>query len=228
MTAGRPGASDWTGAEAGAAPPIRPGLSACRAIVSAAVSSRSTVAPPYAKRPVPHPRAPAPGSALASHYGNCFGCGERHPTGLHMHLTVGEGVAVTGQFDVTADHQGAPGLAHGGLLAAAFDEAMSAVMWLLREPAVTVRLETDFAAPVPVGTRLFIAAECTGIAGRRVYMKAAGRMGAANGPLAVRASALFVQVPLDHFTRNGRAEDIAALSTDPALHRTDEAFEVNP
>ena len=76
-----------------------------------------------------------PGTVLDSHYAHCFGCGERHPTGLHMRVTAGEGVSLTGEFVVTADHQGAPGLAHGGLLTAAFDETLGMLMWLLRTPA---------------------------------------------------------------------------------------------
>ncbi|MEY2823137.1 MAG: hypothetical protein RLZZ485_773 [Actinomycetota bacterium] len=35
---------------------------------------------------------------------------------------------LTGQFVVTDQHQGAPGLAHGGLLALAFDEALGKLM----------------------------------------------------------------------------------------------------
>jgi len=59
---------------------------------------------------------------------------------------------LTGQFVVTEKHQGAPGLAHGGLLARALDEALGKLMWLLRAPGVTARLETDFLKPVPMGT----------------------------------------------------------------------------
>ena len=83
---------------------------------------------------------------------------------------------LTGQFVVTDQHQGAPGLAHGGLLALAFDEALGKLMWLLRAPAVTARLETDFMKPVPIGSTLFITAEIVGQEGRKVYSKAEGRL----------------------------------------------------
>ncbi|MEY3098759.1 MAG: hypothetical protein RIS32_550, partial [Actinomycetota bacterium] len=61
-------------------------------------------------------------------------------------------MSITAQFTVTDLHQGAPGLAHGGLLSCAFDEALGKLMWLVREPAVTGKLETSFLAPVPVGS----------------------------------------------------------------------------
>jgi acyl-coenzyme A thioesterase PaaI-like protein len=145
-----------------------------------------------------------------------------------MHVTVGEGVAVTGQFTVTPDHQGAPGLAHGGLLTAAFDEVLGSLMWLLRVPAVTARLETDFLRPVPVDTTLYIDATVAAVKGRQVFTEAVGRLGGTAGEVAVRARALFVQVSIDHFTSHGRADEIEAVRRDPTLHRTSEAFEVNP
>jgi acyl-coenzyme A thioesterase PaaI-like protein len=145
-----------------------------------------------------------------------------------MRVTVGEDVAVTGEFVVTADHQGAPGLAHGGLLTAAFDEALGSLMWLLRTPAVTARVETDFLRPVPVGSTLHITAHASAVLGRKVFTEAIGRLGGPDGEPAVRARALFVQVDIAHFTSHGRAEDIDAVRRDPSLHRTSEAFEVNP
>jgi acyl-coenzyme A thioesterase PaaI-like protein len=190
--------------------------------------SSPTRAPDTALPAVKHPEAPLPGTRLEPHYAHCFGCGDRHPTGLHLHVTAGEGVAVTGRFAVTPDHQGAPGLAHGGLLAAAFDEALSSLMWLLRKPAVTARLETDFLRPVPVGATLHIHAWCVGVEGRKVYVRAAGRLNAPDGPLAVRASALFVQVDLEHFTSHGRTQELDAVREDPSLHSSPESFEVNP
>ena len=49
-------------------------------------------------------------------------------------------------------HQGAPGLAHGGIIATAMDEAMGALNRLLLVPVVTVHLEVDYVRPVPVGS----------------------------------------------------------------------------
>lgn len=171
--------------------------------------------------PQRHPDAPAPGTPIASHYHLCFGCGVDHPTGLHLQITAGDGLVVTAEFVVDENHQGAPGLAHGGMLTTAFDETLSAVNWLLQKSAVTVHLETDFRRPVPVGSRVFIAAECTGVQGRRIHTKAVGRLNAADGPVAVHASAVFVEVPIEHFLKHGRPQDLAHASTrDEVLERT--------
>jgi acyl-coenzyme A thioesterase PaaI-like protein len=156
---------------------------------------------------------------LPTHYAHCFGCGPTTPGGLRMEATAGDGLTVHARFAVTEGHQGAPGLAHGGLLTAAFDETLGTLAGLLRMPAVTGRLETDFRLPVPVGTTLHITATVDGIAGRKIYESAAGRLDSADGPVAVRARALFVVVGMEHFTKYGRAEEIHGVFGD---------FDVNP
>ncbi|MFH8617205.1 PaaI family thioesterase [Streptomyces sp. NPDC017979] len=184
--------------------------------------------PADAVPPVRHPEAPAPGELLGTHYENCFGCGAAQPHGLHLAARAGEGVSITAEFTVRPVHQGAPGLAHGGVLATALDEALGSLTWLLRTIAVTGRLETDFVRPVPVDTVLHLQAVVTAVAGRKIYARAEGRIGGPDGPLAVRANALFIEVKVDHFIDNGRAEEIQAAMADPDQIRRARAFEVNP
>jgi len=189
----------------------------------------STIPPVGSQIPSRHPKAPAIGSKIPSHFGNCFGCGDLHPTGLHLVAHAGLGANLTAKFTVTENHQGAPGLAHGGLLSLAFDEALGKLMWLIRSPAVTARLETDFLKPVPMGSTLHITAEITGQVNRKVYTAAEGRLDSPDGPLAVRASALFVIVPMDHFMTNAPKEYLEYISKHPELLAfVDPDFEINP
>ncbi|GAA3767381.1 PaaI family thioesterase [Streptomyces phyllanthi] len=178
--------------------------------------------------PVRHPDAPAPGELLGAHYDQCFGCGGAQPHGLLLQARAGEGVSLTAEFTVQPAHQGAPGLAHGGVLATALDETLGSLNWLLRTIAVTGRLETDFVRPVPVGTVLHLEARVTAVAGRKIYSTATGRVGGPDGPVAVRAEALFIEVKVDHFIDNGRPEEIRAAMDDPDQVRRKRAFEVNP
>jgi acyl-coenzyme A thioesterase PaaI-like protein len=143
-----------------------------------------------------------------------------------MVATVGEGLSVFSQFVVTPDHQGAPGLAHGGLLACAFDEALGALNWLLQRPAVTARLECDFRRPVPVGSKLVIEATIAGQVGRKIYGRAQGHLGELTGPVAVAASSLYIQVPIEHFGTHGRSEDIEWARSD--LSRMPRTYDINP
>jgi len=189
----------------------------------------STSAPDGAMIPQRHPKAPPIGSQIPSHFGHCFGCGELHPTGLHLVAHAGNGVDLTAEFTVTENHQGAPGLAHGGLLSLAFDEALGKLMWLLRAPAVTARLETDFLRPVPMGSTLHISARITGQVSRKVYCEAEGRLNSVNGELAVKAAALFVIVPMNHFLDNAPKEYLEYISKHPELLAfVDPEFEINP
>ncbi|MCK1798683.1 hotdog fold thioesterase [Streptomyces sp. XM4193] len=188
----------------------------------------SLTPPPGALAPQRHPEAPAPGEPIGSHYDQCFGCGTGQPHGLHIQARAGEGVDVVAEFTVTPDHQGAPGLAHGGLLASAMDETLGSLNWMMHVISVTGRLETDFLLPVPVDSVLHMAAQVNAIDGRKIYCSATGRIGGPDGPLAVRADALFIEVKVEHFIDNGRDEEIRAAMDDPDQVRRARAFEVNP
>lgn len=132
---------------------------------------------------------------LPSHYEHCFGCGRAHPTGLHLRMS-GGGLRVEGSFLVTEHHQGAPGLAHGGVVAAAVDEAMGYLLWLLATPAVTVHLEVDYRRPVPVGTRLRLEGEVERVEERKIFARMTGTV---DGEVAVESRALFLKVGMEHF-----------------------------
>lgn len=175
-----------------------------------------------------HPEAPAPGEEIGQHYAKCFACGEEQPHGLRMRVRAGEGVSVHAEFTVTEAHQGAPGLAHGGVLAAALDEALGCLNWLTRVVSVTGHLETDYRRPVPVGATLHLTAWTDGVAGRKIYCSAEGRLDGPDGPVAVRASSIYISVRLDHFTTHGRAQDVDAMLKDEDSVRAVRAFEINP
>lgn len=191
-------------------------------MISPTTPPDDTVLPPRS------PVAPAPGEMIPSHYSRCYGCGPDHSTGLHLVAVAEEGLALSASFTVTEMHQGAPGLAHGGILSTAIDDALGALNWLLSSPAVTGRLEVDFRRPVPVGATLHIRSEVLGVKGRKVFTRAVGRLNAPDGPIAVSAAALFIQVPIEHFTQHGRREDIVRAQEDREVRGSLENLEVNP
>jgi acyl-coenzyme A thioesterase PaaI-like protein len=170
--------------------------------------------PTDAQAPLRHPDAPKPGEVIGSHYNNCFGCGINHPTGLHISIEAGDGMTTRAVFEVTQHHQGAPGIAHGGILSLAFDEALGATNWLIRAPAVTAHLEVSYRLPVPVGTRVYIQATMQAISGRKIWSTAEGHLNSPDGPLAVEAGSLYMQVPIDHFLKHGRKEDLDKAGSD--------------
>jgi hypothetical protein len=75
---------------------------------------------------------------LSAHHDGCFGCGQANLFGLQL-----EG----SRFFVKQDHQGPRGQAHGGILAAALQEAIE-----IESGGRVERLEVDLLAPAPIGT----------------------------------------------------------------------------
>lgn len=165
-------------------------------------ASPATTPPPGALVPELAPASLSPVELMrAGSYDQCFGCGTAHEAGLKLQRTAFDSHSVRGHFLVSDLHQGAPGLAHGGLLATAMDEILGTAAWSLGKMAVTGRLETDYRMPVPVGTTLYLSAWCTGVDGRKIYLSSEGRINAPDGPVAVQAAALFIEVPREHFTQ---------------------------
>jgi uncharacterized protein (TIGR00369 family) len=105
------------------------------------------------------------------HHDLCFGCGQANLFGLQLELER-SGDGVEGRFFVKQDHQGPPGYAHGGVIAAALDEAMALLVFERGTFAVTGRLEIDLVAPVPVGTFVRVSAQLEGEGGRTLALSA--------------------------------------------------------
>jgi hypothetical protein len=52
------------------------------------------------------------------------------------------------------------------------------------------------------------------VRGRKIWSTAEGRLNAPDGPLAVEAGSLYMQVPIGHFIKHGRKEDIDKATSD--------------
>src|ERR687896_1096954 len=106
------------------------------------------------------------------HHDLCFGCGQANLFGLQLELEPTAEGGVEGRFFVKQDHQGPPGYAHGGVLAAALDEAMALLVHDQGSRALTARLEVDLLAPAPVGTFVSVDAELGDAGGRALHLRA--------------------------------------------------------
>jgi acyl-coenzyme A thioesterase PaaI-like protein len=138
------------------------------------------------------------------HDPTCFGCGD-NPIGFHLPHPELEGAdryETTFSFDER--HQGGPGLAHGGMVAALIDEACGLVATWYRFPTVTGRMFLRYRRPVPINRPLSVRAWIEDERGRRVFVR--GELWESDELLA-EARLAFVHVPLEHFleTPEGRA-----------------------
>jgi acyl-coenzyme A thioesterase PaaI-like protein len=101
-------------------------------------------------------------------------------------------------------HQGGPGIVHGGIVAAALDEACGLLATWHRFPTVTARFAIRYRRPVPIGRLLRITSRVVDERGRRIEIAAELSDGE---ELLAEADGAFLHVPLEHFlaTPEGRA-----------------------
>jgi acyl-coenzyme A thioesterase PaaI-like protein len=97
-------------------------------------------------------------AAVPAHAENCFGCGPANAAGLGLELRADGDDRLRGAITLDARHQGSPGIAHGGTIAAILDDAAGRFMYVTGEPAVTARLEVDYLSRVPIGAELGVEA----------------------------------------------------------------------
>jgi uncharacterized protein (TIGR00369 family) len=142
-----------------------------------------------------------PGTDLPAHQPNCFGCGPRNQAGLHLrcHATK-DGVA--GRFMLEERHEGGPGLAHGGIVAAVLDDLLGFLLYHLGAPMVTARLEIDFRRPLPLEVEVDAVARIVSTEGRKVWTE--GELRDSDGTVYAAARGLFVRVDPGHFARVSR------------------------
>lgn len=138
------------------------------------------------------------------HDPSCWGCGD-NAAGIALPTPEREGLSeYRATFSFRNEHQAAPGLAHGGLVAAALDEACGLLATWYRFPSVTARFAIRFLKPVHINRSLAISAELQSERGRRLEIRGELRDG---DELLADARGSFIHVPLEHFLRTpeGRA-----------------------
>jgi acyl-coenzyme A thioesterase PaaI-like protein len=133
----------------------------------------------------------------------CWGCGD-NPSGLRLPRPTAEGLTqYEAYFQFRDSHQGGPGIAHGGVVAGALDEAVGLLATWYAFPAVTARIFVRYRRPVPINTEFLIRAELIEARGRRLHIDASITDGKERF---AECKAALLHVPLEHFlaTPEGR------------------------
>jgi acyl-coenzyme A thioesterase PaaI-like protein len=97
--------------------------------------------------------------------------GTTNPTGVELDVRF-EGEEVVADVVLRRAFEGAPGRAHGGIVAAAFDDVTGFVIGFLRAPAFTGELTVRYLAPVPVEEPLVMRARLDGRERRKLFISA--------------------------------------------------------
>lgn len=97
--------------------------------------------------------------------------GATNPTSVDVQVRF-EGEEVIATVVLRRAFEGAPGRAHGGIVAAAFDDITGFVIGVLREPAFTGELTVRYVKPVPVDQPLEMRAHLRGRERRKLFIEA--------------------------------------------------------
>ena len=121
----------------------------------------------------------------------CFGCSPQNPIGLKLKF-LQEGDICRSVFTATREHEGWPGIMHGGLLTTLLDEVMGQWLWVRSIVAMTVEINVKFSKPVPIGQTITIEGKQDEQKGRLIMLE--GQILLPDGTVAVKAVAKFIQV----------------------------------
>lgn len=113
-----------------------------------------------------------------------------------------EGVGVTGRFVVRPDLEGGPGVIHGGVMAAIFDELQGFSGMITQLVAVTAHLEVDYRRPIPLGATVDLESVVHGRSARKIYTAATAKV---DGELLASSQGIFVIIDPDRHYGDGAA-----------------------
>lgn len=121
--------------------------------------------------------------------------GWSNPTGIELEVRFDNGEVIA-DVVLRRAFEGAPGRAHGGIVAAAFDDVTGFVIGKLQEPAFTGELTVRYLAAVPVDVPLEIRARLDGRERRKLFISAELRT---NGGVVATCRAIYIAVDLSRF-----------------------------
>jgi len=116
--------------------------------------------------------------------------GRSNPTSIELEVR-DEGDEVVADVVLGRAFEGAPGRAHGGIVAAAFDDVTGFVIAQIQEPAFTGELTVRYLAPVPVDEPLELRARLDGRERRKLFISGEAR---ADGTVIATCRAIYITV----------------------------------
>jgi len=124
----------------------------------------------------------------------CFLCGLENPVGLKLAFYEfgAEGDRVVACYVAREEHQGYPGVLHGGIACALLDETIGRTLVRRDIWAVTVALKVRFRKPIPLGMPLTVVGEMVKLRSRT--MEGRGEIRLPDGSVAATAEARYVRL----------------------------------
>jgi acyl-coenzyme A thioesterase PaaI-like protein len=109
------------------------------------------------------------------HYGELLDfsplAGAANPLAPPMTVRKEDDATLVGRVTFSAAYEGGPGLAHGGYVAAAFDELLGLTQSLTGEAGMTAKLRVRYRSPCPLQTELRMEGKVHKIDGRKIVAR---------------------------------------------------------
>lgn len=122
--------------------------------------------------------------------GHCFVCGENSLFGVNGIIRSREDNSAMCEFSFSVKHQGPPGTAHGGAIAAVLDDVMSFAMSKFF-PAYLAKIEIKYRKPIMINQPCKIIAELKEKKGRKIWVN--GKIMLPDETVAAESTGLYIQ-----------------------------------
>ncbi|RJQ56299.1 MAG: PaaI family thioesterase [Actinobacteria bacterium] len=131
-------------------------------------------------------------------YAHCFVCGKQNPMGLAVSFRR-EGDEVITDFTPESQHQGYPGVCHGGIIYALLDETVGRATYRAGVMTVTGGMQIRYRKPVPIGSPVRIAGRLVADRGR--LLEGEGEATLEDGTVVAEARGKFFPLPAEEQER---------------------------
>jgi acyl-coenzyme A thioesterase PaaI-like protein len=129
----------------------------------------------------------------------CFVCGRDNSIGLHIHFFADEQNRVYAEFTPRVEHQGFPGVMHGGLVSTLMDETIGRTAIAHNIWCMTAELKVRYKKPVPIGEPLCVRGELRD-ANARVLRGHGEIRSLHDDSLLAEADGIYIRIPDDKRT----------------------------
>lgn len=135
--------------------------------------------------------APADGERI-DHFPDCIISGHANPFGVAI-VVHREGDEAVARVTLGPAFEGAPGRAHGGVVAGILDDVLGNILTVIEQPAFTAELTIRYHAPMLIGVELETRARLVRREGRKIWIEGETSH---DGHVVASASGLFIAVDL--------------------------------
>jgi len=120
----------------------------------------------------------------------CFACGRQNPIGLKLEFFMDNEEYIT-VFTPREEHQGYPGIMHGGITATVLDEVTARYVWAIGKIAFTAALNVRYRKGIPIGKPVTFKSRLVQKRGRFYEMEAKALL--EDGTVAAEATAKIME-----------------------------------